>query len=490
VDLQILLQGGVVPEADADYWRSNAVTGKTCDGAKVADLLLRLARALHPVREWQEALDLLKRQGVIWNDYWKDNALPGSTCNGEYVANLLRAAAGPIGDAILRHRYPVTAGFVASPTPTPFTGATSTTFNYSVGTQTFGVSYQFTNLPRLKETAQAIWDMGASVIKFEISPRYAQDHGNVPTARASIQNLTQLVRDEPTHRAVLDMPFADYVLWTHTFTGGGTEWLKGLTRTNQDREYREIYDLTAYLLKTYSETGKRFFLGHWEGDGWLRGSVAVENDVKVTPVAVQGMIDWLNIRQRAIDDAHRTTSHRMVQVWHYTEVNHVKLAMQGRKSVVSEVLPRTDVDYVSYSSYDTAYDPELLKVALTYIETKLPRKPQIQGKRVFIGEYGFPRAQNSATEQEARSRQVIRAALEWGCPFVLYWELYNNEVDRNGVQQGFWLIDDHGVKQPIYTTHARFLKQARDFVSTFSRDRHRLPTSNEFRKVALSFLAE
>jgi len=46
-----------------------------------------------------------------------------------------------------------------------------------------------------------------------------------------------------------------------------------------------------------------------------------------------------------------------VQVWHYTEVNHVKLAMQGRPALVNEVLPKTTVDLVSYSSYDTAHDP-------------------------------------------------------------------------------------------------------------------------------------
>jgi len=192
-----------------------------------------------------------------------------------------------------------------------------------------------------------------------------------------------------------------------------------------------------------------------------------------------------------VDTAKRDTPHSGVEVWHYTEVNHVKLAMQGRKAVVNEVLPKTSVDYVSYSSYDTAGDPEELKAALTFIESKLPPKAGITGKRAFIGEYGFPSIRFSAARQDAAlSRQVIRAGLEWGCPFVLYWEMYNNEVEANGTQRGFWLIDEHGVKQPVYETHHRFYEWARHWVSDCTRTRQRWPTEEEFRKAAVSFLAD
>lgn len=64
-----------------------------------------------------------------------------------------------------------------------------------------------------------------------------------------------------------------------------------------------------------------------------------------------------------------------------------------------------------------------LHQALDYIESKLPEKTSIEGKRVFIGEYGFAQSRvESAEQQEAFSRVVARAGIEWGCPFVLYWE--------------------------------------------------------------------
>ncbi len=107
---------------------------------------------------------------------------------------------------------------------------------------------------------------------------------------------------------------------------------------------------------------------------------------------------------------------------------------------------------------------------------------------MWIGEYGYPACRCSPQEQADRSRRLIKTALQWGCPFVLYWEMYNNEVDKDGKQRGFWLIDDKGVKQPVYYLHQRFLQWARDYVAAFAKTAHRLPTFDEYRKKAVEFL--
>jgi hypothetical protein len=368
----------------------------------------------------------------------------------------------------------------------------SDSFNYVIGTQTFGPTYQFTKEEPLLETAREIQKLGSTVIKFGLSQQYAGRGdgsgklGNVRTPNPNIHSLMELARDEPTHHAVLDMPFANFILWAHTFSNDA-DWRTGFPEAKQKTEYKEMYDLTRYLLTEYNGSGKTFFLGHWEGDGWLRHSVSPKDDVLVTPVKVQGMIDWLNTRQRAIDDAKRDTPHHNVQVWHYTEVNHVKLAMEGRQAVVNAVLPHTHVDYVSYSSYDTAKDPELLKKALSFIESQLPPKPGFTGKRVFIGEFGFPTSRYSPADQDLKSRHVLRAALEWGCPFALYWEMFNNEL-ANGTQRGFWMIDNKDVKQPIYNTYQHFYEQARKYVADFTNEHGRPPTSEEYSAQAVKFL--
>ena len=106
---------------------------------------------------------------------------------------------------------------------------------------------------------------------------------------------------------------------------------------------------------------------------------------------------------------------------------------------------------------------------------------------MFIGEYGFPAERHTPHEQDAKSRKVMRAALEWGCPFILYWELYNNEV-KDGRQRGFWMIDHKGAKQPIYGTHQRFYESAREWVGGFRAREAREPTDREFCDAAVEIL--
>jgi hypothetical protein len=427
------------------------------------------------------------------------------------------AAVGLAGCSVAGDRP--TTGTAAERPPLPQLG--DETFNYILGTQTIGATYQFTQESVLVETAQAILDMGSNLLKITMgrgyqrmmlkpskaaypeTMQYLLNQGSdardtlrikfpgasveAPPENPAIQTLTDLARTEPSYRKVLAMPFAYYVIWTYAFTPRW--WLKGFSAEEQDQEYREIYAFVAHLLKTYNGTGKTFFLGHWEGDWHLRPDLNSQTDAGVTPESLQGMIDWLNTRQRAIDDAKRRTPHHGVQVYHYTEVNHVSaVSMAGRPSVTNRVLPRTNVDFVSYSTYDSLDDiPNKIPRALDYIESKLPTKAGIASKRVFIGEYGFAAHTYPEPERDHRSRQVMRIGLDWGCPFVLCWQMYNNEFS-NGVENGYWLIDNHGVKQPLWHTLADFYREARRYVANCKRQTGRLPAEGEFRRFALGLL--
>ena len=241
------------------------------------------------------------------------------------------------------------------------------------------------------------------------------------------------------------------------------------------------------MLTRYRGSGKTFYLGNWEGDWHL-----LHTDPEHVPSddEILRMIDWVNTRQRAVDDAKREAAPEGVNVFYYLEVNRVADAMAGRPRVANLVLPHTPVDYVSYSSYDAIHgDIEAdLPRALDYLAAQMPPRPSASpGRRVFIGEYGFASVSYGAEKQEALSRRVLQAALRWGCPFALYWEMYNNEVN-DGVQQGYWLIDDDGNRQPAYWTHRRFLEQARDYVADILARESRRPTREEFRDAALGWL--
>lgn len=357
--------------------------------------------------------------------------------------------------------------------PTPLTSLPDTT-NYVLGTQTFGVRYQFTKEDALRETARQIVRLGSNVLKITIAPdSVAKQYPGVRGGRTPLE----VVRDDPAFRDTLAMPFSHILLWVYTTSG--LAWQRGMSMRERRTEYRQMRELCDYLLETYECSGKRFYLGHWEGDWHLRPDLRPDGAWSET--RAQGMIDWLNTRQRAVEDARRRPRNG-VALYNYVECNLVQIGLQGKPCLSNQVLPHVGVDAVSYSSYDSlsgdaSVQHRQLTEALDFIESHLPAKGLLEGdRRVWLGEYGFPMQHHPADRQMELSRQVARTALTWGCPFALYWEMYCNEV-RDGRPMGFWMIDDKGVEQPVYTLHARWLREMREWVR-----RNPSATREQFRK--------
>jgi hypothetical protein len=358
-------------------------------------------------------------------------------------------------------------------------------FNYILGTHTVGAHYQFTDKTRLLETAEVIQGMGSNIIKFRFNRGFDKRNYAGPNP-GSYATLTELAKEEPSIRAVFDMPFYYYFMWVGCMQRVKWSDPSGYTEKDAQTEYREIYDLACYLLKTYNGTGKSFYFGHWEGD-WL---LVNDFNAKMDPVPhrVENMIKWLNNRQRAVDDAKRDNPGSDVRIFHYSEVNQVVKGLRGEKCYTTEVLPYVNVDYVSYSAYDAQQTPEeMLPVALDFIETHLSGKSGIPGKRVWIGEFGYKAKGNTPEEQKTRSLEFAKIAIEWGCPFVLHWQLYDNEFE-NGEYNGFWLINDQGEKQPLYHALQAYYVSAREYVNEHLVAQERIPSSAVFRKQAVKLI--
>jgi hypothetical protein len=153
-----------------------------------------------------------------------------------------------------------------------------------------------------------------------------------------------------------------------------------------------------------------------------------------------------------------------------------------KRRVVNAVLPHTNVDFVSYSSYDAQLRPEAdVNRALDYIEARLKPNPEIPGKRVIVTEFGMSADayRYNPDQHEQANRNIIAKYLAWGVPMILYWEMYNNEVVA-GQHRGFWLIDDKNVKWPLYFTMQRALLDGRRFVRDYVAKEGQLPSKNEY----------
>lgn len=380
-------------------------------------------------------------------------------------------------------------------------------YNYAIGTQTVGSKYKFTDKSMLLETALEIKKMGSNLLKFSMHPRYFSENYGLPK-NDKINSLKKLATLEPSVKEVLDMDFKYYHIWTYCFSQYTPEpigkkddtaqikFINGFPKKYEDALYKELYDFTKYLLKTYNGTGKVFYLGNWEGDWHLRPDYDRTKPVNLK--TLEGMTQWAKTRQKAIDDAKRDTKHKNVEVYHYIEVNLVKKALNepDAKVVSNSIVNVVNPDFVSYSSYDSTnpYKTEdilnkNLKKSLDYLESQLSPKDGLpEGKRVWIGEYGNPSIHHSDEMQNQRSIWTIKAALDWGTPFILYWEMYNNEIKQDtGEQVGYWLIDNKGKKQPIWHTHNSFYKESKEFLKHYLKTHEQLPSFDVFRKEALKF---
>jgi hypothetical protein len=250
-------------------------------------------------------------------------------------------------------------------------------YNVRVGTETFAGLYHFTTNTLLVETAEAMTNMGSDIIKFYMGSDASFQSG--VTLASNVTNLITLARDDPSYSQVLGMPFRHFIIWTYPFANADSWWANGYNAAQGTNDYREMYDLTCYLLTNFNNSGKTFYLGHWEGDGYL--NVTVNGTAWATnppAITIQGMIGWLNNRQQAVDDAKRDTSHTNVYVFNYAEANRVRDAMENgptnNERVINYVAPYvTNLDYLSYSSYDAQnLDSADLYATLDYMQEHLP----------------------------------------------------------------------------------------------------------------------
>ena len=365
-------------------------------------------------------------------------------------------------------------------------------YNCRMTTTLIGGGYQFTTNNMLVEGAMVLTNLGINSYKFRIT----SDGGGYITLPSNITNLMLEAREVAPYRTVFDMPtLKHYVFWCYTFANPGNgSWNTGFTNASkQTKEYNEIYALAQYFLTNYNNSGKSFYLGHWEGD-WSTG-LSTSNTTTTNPptAALQGMINWLNIRQKAVDDAMNNTPHTNVNVFNYTEVNRVTDVVNDSppytNRVINCVVPYvTNLDFVSWSAYDLQ-DQTNVAFWLDYAASLIPtnKVAKIPGKRLFLGEFGW------GTYPEYTQAPLIQAfdqaLFSWGCPFSFYWELYDNETNADGSFQSFDLIDSTGTLTANYRLYARYWNAARLQVLAFKQQHGRLPTDAEFNVIASAILS-
>jgi len=319
--------------------------------------------------------------------------------------------------------------------------------------------YYLTDKDFLNEGADQILALGSRVIKVWFhNPQRSYPFNSQWPDMNSLVHIAQ----SPYFRKLFNKPFTTYIMMCLSTGRAAGYWRNGITEQQKLDEQRQFYELTRHLLTTYKGTGKTFVLQHWEGDWLIRGNY--DKNIDPTPAAVNAMIEWLNARQMGVNQARQEVGQQAAKVYHAAEVNRVVSSMkQGKPNVVNMVLPHTELDLVSYSAWDSTTEhsenPQVFREALDFISANMPDSPGFGSRNVYVGEFGMPASKFSAEQIQKAIPNAVETALDWRCPYIVYWQLYCNElkdrqeklpVSGNDAVRGFWLIRPDGSKSWVW----------------------------------------
>lgn len=348
--------------------------------------------------------------------------------------------------------------------------------------------YALSEKPFLLEGAAAAKQLGSKVLKLWFYPIYAEQYAWHSSWPQGVPDLESLAKT-PYYEAVFAMPFHTYVLETEEFGLRKNFWQKGLGTPDRVKVHAQIYRLTCHLLTRYRDTGKTFVLQNWEADNVMK--YALKDAAPSTwDTAYQGMTDWINARQAAVEQARHDCGTEGVQVLHAFEVNFVpplkerlagKPYEKGKPLVVDRIVPQTRCDLYSLSSWET-WAPgkeDGLFDRLEYLRFKTPHDGILGKDNLMVGEFG---AQEDMLEKPRRhypvyegdpsgasffaTHQMVKAALRANVRYLVYWQLYDNDLRMGGKYEGKrlpagvmakadqcvgnWLIRPDGSHVPTY----------------------------------------
>lgn len=336
-----------------------------------------------------------------------------------------------------------------------------------VGVTHVNGQYHFSDDDYLNAGAKRLEELGTDVIKIWFKRMGAKYPYNSDW-RSEYQSMVEVAKT-PYVREVFERDFSTYVLLAHSYHDG--PWVSfrdGLTETDLTELENRFESLTRHLLETYDGTGKTFVLQNWEGD-----NLAQENENQpLSSDAADRFLRWLTARQTGVEHA-RNRIDSDATVLHAAEVNYVLDAKNsGTPRVINEVVPKTDVDLVSYSAWELGdqlagegwapghngeeqFDEaeRIVTETLEYIDSKAPEADgYVAGSlterqsNVYLGEFGSPFEQRGDQRAMQIIRPVLENSLDWGVRWAIYWQLYCNEktvegdVAENDDVRGFYLI--------------------------------------------------
>src|SRR5262245_57198729 len=293
------------------------------------------------------------------------------------------------------------------------------------------------SIDRLNWAAAKVAETGSRTIRVFIGVR--NDYFVNPPGTP---DLLQIAQSQAYDKLFRDPRFKTYLLTAYSAGSATNNWADGFTASEYARERDEIKRLGEYLLNNPAFTNKTFIVLNWEGDGAIYSNRSMVWDYYV---------NWIRARAEGVKLARQRFPTSEVHLFSGLEFNRVRRNEKPcgspadnpvredplkHRCVIDYVAPQVEVDYYSYSSWQTIIEnPNVnlkrrYKTDLSYALSKVKvGRPEITERNFIIGEFGFERAQNG----ECVSANLLNEIFDafdgddaFHPSYVIFWQIIDN----------------------------------------------------------------
>ncbi len=278
-------------------------------------------------------------------------------------------------------------------------------------------------------------------------------------------DLAQVAASPAYDKLFSDPRFKTYLLTTTTtgaFIDSEYSWSDGYTQSEYDATRAEIGRLGDYLLGNPRYAGKTFIILNWEADN--------EIELFNTKQSIwEAFVAWIQSRADGVKDARGRNPNSAAKLYSGFEFSLTKSRSGApcgtpvddpiresplkNRCAVDYIAPRVDVDYYSYSSWQTldvkfeglnASYKDALKRDLDFALAKIREKrPEIQERNFIIGEFGIHRtrwSEKTVANFVAEMIDAVTATDGFQVSYAVWWQIIDNLPFNLVWDEGFGLF--------------------------------------------------
>lgn len=314
------------------------------------------------------------------------------------------------------------------------------------------------SIDRLNWGANKVAELGSRTIRVALSTR--DDYRVNP---AGAPDLVEIARSAAYEKLFRDPRFATYLLTVYSSGATAGNWADGFTAAEAAAERDEMRRLGEYLLGNAALAGKSVILLNWEGDN----AIFFHNN---KPSTWDAYAAWIRARTEGVKLAKQTLPSSAVKIYSGLEFSNVRhpLTRQAcgtpvanpvsadplqNRCVIDYVAPQVEVDYYSYSSWDTANRKEgapelslkqIYREDLTFALDKVrARRSEIAEENFIIGEFGFERTRYGECFAANHLNEMFDAFDGPGAfrvSYAVFWQVIDNNRLLGALDERFGLF--------------------------------------------------